>query len=372
MRALLFCLLLLSTPSSASLVDAVDPFIGTGGHGHTFPGATVPFGMVQLSPDTRLTGWDGCSGYHYDDDVVYGFSHTHLSGTGVSDYGDILFMPVRGEVFLHNGSTQGVSRGYASHFDKEREVATPGYYSTYLTDYDTEVELTATARAGLHRYRFPGGKPTHVVLDLQHRDQVLDSQIIVTSDTEIIGFRRSSAWATDQVVYFVAQFSRPFRARLARDDEFIADADTISGNNCKAVLAFGRGGIWGLGLGDSRQKLFYLPEAHTDFIFSVITEEMGLLFGALVVLGLMTFILIRILRVATLTSDPAGRYIVSGIAAVLFFQTVVSVGMNLRLLPVTGLTLPFVSYGGSSLITLYMAVGIVQSVLMRHRKQEFG
>jgi predicted alpha-1,2-mannosidase len=242
MRALLFCALLLGTPASASLVDAVDPFIGTGGHGHTFPGATVPFGMVQLSPDTRLTGWDGCSGYHHDDDVVYGFSHTHLSGTGVSDYGDILFMPVSGEVFLRNGSTQGVSQGYASHFDKGREVATPGYYSTYLTDYDVEVKLTATAHAGLHRYEFPSGKPTHVVLDLQHRDQVLESQIIVTSDTEIIGFRRSSAWAPDQVVYFVAQFSRPFQAQLARDDEFIAEADTISGDNCKAVLGFGRGG----------------------------------------------------------------------------------------------------------------------------------
>ena len=141
----------------------------------------------------------------------------------------------------------------------------------------------------------------------------------------------------------------------------------------QALISIGSGGWWGKGyLQGTQSQLGFLRVQHTDFIFSVITEEMGLLFGALVVLGLMTFILIRILRVATLTSDPAGRYIVSGIAAVLFFQTVVSVGMNLRLLPVTGLTLPFVSYGGSSLITLYMAVGIVQSVLMRHRKQEFG
>ncbi|MFN2188369.1 MAG: FtsW/RodA/SpoVE family cell cycle protein, partial [Candidatus Promineifilaceae bacterium] len=110
----------------------------------------------------------------------------------------------------------------------------------------------------------------------------------------------------------------------------------------------------------------------TDFIFAVITEEMGLIFGSLVVLGLMGFILMRIIRVAALTPDPAGRYIAAGIATILFFQTVVSVGMNLRLLPVTGLTLPFVSYGGSSLITLYIGIGVVQSVLMRHRKQEFG
>jgi rod shape determining protein RodA len=141
----------------------------------------------------------------------------------------------------------------------------------------------------------------------------------------------------------------------------------------QALISIGSGGWWGKGyLQGTQSQLGFLRVQHTDFIFSVITEEMGLIFGALVVLGLMTFILIRILRVATMTSDPAGRYIVAGIAAVLFFQTVVSVGMNLRLLPVTGLTLPFVSYGGSSLITLFMAIGIVQSVLMRHRKQEFG
>ncbi|HSG17080.1 MAG TPA: FtsW/RodA/SpoVE family cell cycle protein [Anaerolineae bacterium] len=141
----------------------------------------------------------------------------------------------------------------------------------------------------------------------------------------------------------------------------------------QALISIGSGGWWGKGyLQGTQSQLGFLRVQHTDFIFSVITEEMGLVFGALVVLGLMTFILIRIVRVASLTGDPAGRFIVVGIAAVLFFQTVVSVGMNLRLLPVTGLTLPFVSYGGSSLITLFMAIGIVQSVLMRHRKQEFG
>jgi len=141
----------------------------------------------------------------------------------------------------------------------------------------------------------------------------------------------------------------------------------------QALISIGSGGWWGKGyLQGTQSQLGFLRVQHTDFIFSVITEEMGLIFGSLVVLGLMAFILMRILRVAAITPDPAGRYIVVGIAAVLFFQTVVSVGMNLRLLPVTGLTLPFVSYGGSSLITLYMAIGVVQSVLMRHRKQEFG
>ena len=141
----------------------------------------------------------------------------------------------------------------------------------------------------------------------------------------------------------------------------------------QALISIGSGGWFGKGyLQGTQSQLGFLRVQHTDFIFSVISEELGLIFGSLVVLGLMGFILMRILRVASISPDPAGRYIAAGIAAVLFFQTVVSVGMNLRILPVTGLTLPFVSYGGSSLITLYMGVGVVQSVLMRHRKQEFG
>ncbi|MGW8319466.1 MAG: FtsW/RodA/SpoVE family cell cycle protein [Candidatus Promineifilaceae bacterium] len=141
----------------------------------------------------------------------------------------------------------------------------------------------------------------------------------------------------------------------------------------QALISIGSGGWWGKGyLQGTQSQLGFLRVQHTDFIFSVITEEMGLIFGSLVVLGLMGFVLWRILRIASLTPDPAGRYICAGIATVLFFQTVVSVGMNLRVLPVTGLTLPFLSYGGSSLITLFIGIGVAQSVLMRHRKQEFG
>ena len=141
----------------------------------------------------------------------------------------------------------------------------------------------------------------------------------------------------------------------------------------QALISIGTGGWFGKGyLQGTQSQLGFLRVQHTDFIFSVITEEMGLIFGSLVVVGLMGFILLRILKVAEMTPDPAGRYLCVGIAGVLFFQTVVSVGMNVRLLPVTGLTFPFVSYGGSSLITLFMAIGVVQSVRMRHRKQEFG
>jgi rod shape determining protein RodA len=141
----------------------------------------------------------------------------------------------------------------------------------------------------------------------------------------------------------------------------------------QAMISIGSGGWWGKGyLQGTQSQLGFLRVQHTDFIFAVITEELGLIFGAAVVLGLMGFILLRILRIASITPDPAGRYICVGIATALFFQTTVSLGMNLRLLPVTGLTLPFVSYGGSSLITLFMGIGVVQSVRMRHRKQEFG
>lgn len=141
----------------------------------------------------------------------------------------------------------------------------------------------------------------------------------------------------------------------------------------QAEISVGTGGLWGKGyMQGTQSQLGFLRVQHTDFIFSMITEEMGFVFGSLIILSLMLFILMRILRAASLSPDPAGKYICTGIAAVLFFQTLVSVGMNVRLLPVTGLTLPFVSYGGSSLITLFMAIGVVQSVLMRHRKQEFG
>src|SRR6185437_12105241 len=149
---LLLFLFLLPVSAQQDLTRYVNPFIGTAGHGHTFPGAIVPFGMVQLSPDTRLTGWDGCSGYHYSDSIIYGFSHTHLSGTGISDYGDILLMPT-------------ISRAHTSRFQHKNETATPGYYSVKLDDDNILVELSTTARVGMHRYTFPATDKADVVLD---------------------------------------------------------------------------------------------------------------------------------------------------------------------------------------------------------------
>ncbi|HKG47125.1 MAG TPA: GH92 family glycosyl hydrolase [Pyrinomonadaceae bacterium] len=204
------CLLLVLLPAQASaqrdLTHYVNPFIGTAGHGHTFPGAIVPFGMVQLSPDTRLTGWDGCSGYHYSDSKIYGFSHTHLSGTGISDYGDILLTPT-------------VGRNYSGRFQHQNETATPGYYSVKLEDEDILVELTATARAGMHRYSFPRTEDANIIVDLAHRDKVLDSGLRITSQTTVAGWRRSQAWAKDQIVYFALEFSQPFTAHRSTDND---------------------------------------------------------------------------------------------------------------------------------------------------------
>jgi len=227
----LTALLLVSAASAVDLADHIDPFIGTGGHGHTFPGPTRPFGMVQLSPDTRLTGWDGCSAYHYSDTAVFGFSHTHLSGTGVSDYGDILFMPVTGDPKLVNGYPDQVDQGYGSHFDKADERAEAGYYRTVLADYGIEVELTATPRTGLHRYVFPGNTPAHILVDLAHRDRLLDAGLRVVDDRTLEGFRRSDAWARDQLVHFRAVFSQPFTvSRTLEDDD---------GHPAVTVLSFG-------------------------------------------------------------------------------------------------------------------------------------
>ncbi len=237
-RTLLFLplfFMLINEASAQKKVDytkLVDPFIGTGGHGHTYPGATIPFGMVQLSPDTRLEGWDGSSGYYATDSLVYGFSHTHLSGTGIPDYCDVLFMPTTGKPQLNN-------KDYRSHFQKKNEDASPGYYSTLLDKYQITAELTATLRAGMHRYSFPSTKEANIIIDLQHRDQVLDSWIEVVNDHEIRGFRRSSSWAKDQSVYFYAKFSKPFKTYgIASDDQIKEGEKKLQGKNIKLFVQF--------------------------------------------------------------------------------------------------------------------------------------
>ena len=222
-----YCLLPTVAGQTRDFTRWVNPFIGTGGHGHTFPGATMPFGMVQLSPDTRNDNWDGSSGYHYSDDIIYGFSHTHLSGTGIPDGCDILFMP-----------ETDIKDGTYSHSD---EVAEPGYYSVRMKN-GIVAELTATRRVGVHRYSFPDTKSVHLILSLNWRDEVLDSELRISGKNQIEGFRRSSSWAKDQIVYFVAEFSQPFASHgiayndvLTEQGEWIRDA---KGTNLTGLFHF--------------------------------------------------------------------------------------------------------------------------------------
>lgn len=205
-RSFTFFQLLLSVLSTQSqnLTKYVDPFIGTGGHGHTFPGACVPFGMVQASPDTRVDGsWDGCSGYHYDDERIYGFSHTHLSGTGCSDYGDIMIMPMMGKGSLN-------PKHYSSVFWHKEESASPGYYSVLLKEENIQCEVSTSTRVAMHRFTFKSGGEAGLVLDLNHRDKLLEGKITVLNNQTIEGYRRSEAWAKDQIIYFRMEFSIPF------------------------------------------------------------------------------------------------------------------------------------------------------------------
>ena len=258
---LMIFVLSISAQTTKDFTKYVNPFIGTGGHGHTFPGATVPFGMVQLSPDTRIDNWDGSSGYHYSDSTIFGFSHTHLSGTGIPDYCDVLLMPTVGDVdFFNLQSTfkeslkNSISNdkpmeidekkidfyNYKSTFSHQNEKAEPGYYSVKI-DNGVFAELTATERVGFHRYTFPKTNKATIVLDLKWRDKVLDSEIKVASRKRIEGFRRSSSWAKDQAVYFVIEFSKPFKYYGMFDDIAemrIDEGYSMKGENLRSTFQF--------------------------------------------------------------------------------------------------------------------------------------
>ncbi|HNV49529.1 MAG: GH92 family glycosyl hydrolase [Bacteroidales bacterium] len=225
-----------------SITSYVDPFIGTDAHGHVFPGATLPFGMVQLSPDTRKDDWDGCSGYHYSDSTIMGFSHTHLSGTGVGDYGDIRFMPTVGKVILNPTKDENNESGYQSKFSHKTETASPGYYQVLLNDYNINVELTTTQRAGFHKYTFPKTENANIIIDLFEgvtSDQILDLWIRFVSDTEIEGLRRTKGWADNQWVFFNAEFSKPFAGYgISVDNKIDEGLQYAQGKNIKAWVNF--------------------------------------------------------------------------------------------------------------------------------------
>ena len=203
-----------SAAKKTSKSNYVNPFIGTGGHGHTYPGASAPFGMMQLSPDTRFEGWDGCSGYHYSDSIIYGFSHTHLSGTGVPDYCDLLIVPQNGTAKINPGYKD--PNGFGSKFSHEQEKASPGFYEVKLLDQQINVRLTVSERAGMHEYTFlnKNGKK-YILIDLDHRDELLNYSINILNKTTISGSRISSSWATNQHFYFYLNTNIPYeKAKL--------------------------------------------------------------------------------------------------------------------------------------------------------------
>ncbi len=229
-------------------VDFVDPFIGTAGHGHTYPGATRPHGGVQLSPDTGDEGWDWCSGYNYADRSLMGFSHTHLSGTGISDLADVLLMPYVGEVKLYPGTKTDPDAGFRSRFEHATEVAEPGYYAVTLADYGIRAELTADERRGYHRYTFPASDSARIAIDLLHgldrhrswlTERVLDAELRVVDSVTLAGFRISSGWASVQRVYFELKFSKPFRAvGLATNGTYRPDSRLARGRDVRGMLGF--------------------------------------------------------------------------------------------------------------------------------------
>ena len=219
----------------------VDPYIGTGDHGHVFMGANVPFGFVQLGPTSIPQTWDWCSGYNYADTTVIGFGHTHLSGTGIGDLNDISLMPVVGKVTPGRGTAGDPSSGMWSRFSRADERCAPGYYATRLLRYGIGVELTASPRVGMSRYAFPASDDAGIVLDLENGqgwDRSTDCGITACSDRTVEGWRYSTGWADDQRVYFHAEFSKPFERIV------FTGADTLSADGRSARrtgrLGFGR------------------------------------------------------------------------------------------------------------------------------------
>ena len=233
-------------PEGEDLTQYVNIRVGTGGHGHTFPGAVLPFGAVQLSPDTYTRGWDWCSGYHDTDTSLMGFSHTHLSGTGCAGLLDILLIPNVGEVKWEPGSRENPGEGYRAPFQHDDEKMEPGFYSVPLKDRSVLVELTTTERVGLHRYTFAKPGDAHVLIDFAHASDdysgipTYDAVLEIADHSTVVGGRAVHDWADGRHIYFAAQFSKPFRkVQIKQDGELLgADAKASNGMQLKTALHF--------------------------------------------------------------------------------------------------------------------------------------
>ena len=235
--------------ATENLTQYVDPYIGTGDHGHVFLGANVPFGMVQLGPTNISEGWDWVSGYHISDSTIWGFTHMHLSGTGIGDLLDIAFMPVVGDVKLGKGVISDPNSGMYSLFRRDTEIAKAGYYAVHLDRYNVDVELTTTSRVGFHKYTFPESNDSKVVIDLKSHlnwDEPTDTYLVYESDTTISGYRYSKGWADDQRVFFTAHFSKPMKKFLLSESENAKEAQEVKELKAK--------GVYGQVLFDTKDK----------------------------------------------------------------------------------------------------------------------
>jgi len=227
---------------TTSNIKFVDPFIGTGGHGHTYPGATVPFGMLQVSPDNGISKWDWCSGYHYTDSITIGFSHLHLSGTGIGDLNDIRFMPINKKVDLSKKITSRDDIPFKSSYSHKKEAATAGYYSVDLLDHNIKAELTASLRTANHKYSYAKEDEQSVIVDLGFAinwDKTIASGITIVDKNTISGYRHSTGWAKNQKVFFVAKFSKDIKKHeLVKEGVYVMDVNGVEGEKTTAQLFF--------------------------------------------------------------------------------------------------------------------------------------
>ena len=228
-----------TTQETKEPVDYVDPFIGSGGHGHVFVGANVPFGAVQVGPNNIYKGWDWCSGYHYSDSLLIGFSQLHLSGTGIGDLADILIMPYTGEVRLDKGRQEYPHGGYLSTFSHDNETAKPGYYSVTM-DNGVKVELAATERVGFHRYYFPEDEQARIIIDLKEgiNDRSTETSLEQLDDYTLVGTRFSSGWAREQQVYFAVKSSVPLSNLEIFDTDKPLEGKSAKAAAIKGLISF--------------------------------------------------------------------------------------------------------------------------------------
>ncbi|RKE04747.1 GH92 family glycosyl hydrolase [Marinifilum flexuosum] len=238
--ALASCQLTSGNTNDDSLTQYVDPYIGSGGHGHVFVGASVPFGAIQAGPSNFHKGWDWCSSYHYSDSIVKGFSHLHLSGTGCTDLGEFLIMPAVGELKINPGSQENPEEGYASYYSHDTEKAEAGYYKVFLDTYNVGVEMTTTERVAMHQITYPKSEQSRLIIDLKegNGDQATETFFHKVNDTIVAGYRFSKGWAADQREYFAMVLSKPVQNIMVYNGDKKLDGDAGKGKAIKAFLNF--------------------------------------------------------------------------------------------------------------------------------------